>query len=212
MSILWQSSAKAVREVCKLHRIGHRSLRTYPGRQAGADAAKEARASGISLYLLRKVRAFADPKRGYAAEELIDLCNSIHFCWGAFVDNGASFGRTHVLRLVGVPKAGGRRASIQKAMFENGWSTAELENEVFRRYGRRGQGGRKGAIGTQVAGLLIRLDRLCQSWLRFNEQLAARKELGQRPAFAELPSKVRSSVSSITDNMRRLRKELNACE
>ncbi|MFO0804151.1 MAG: hypothetical protein U0791_13640 [Gemmataceae bacterium] len=193
-----------------MHGIGRRSLKAHPGRHAGADAANEARDFRITPYLLRKARVFADPKRGCTAKELNNLCKSIRSCWHAFADNGASFGRTHVLRLVSVPKSGRRRASIQEAMFENGWSTAELESEIFRRYGRRGQGGRKGEIGTKVGGILVRLDRLCTGWLRFHGQLAAREGNNDGPAFAELPATVHTLVKSITSKMRRLSNALDA--
>ena len=120
--------------------------------------------------------------------------------------------KPHVLRLVSVPKAGGRRASIQNAMFVNGWSTAELESEIFRRYGRRGQGGRKGASGTKLGGILVRLDRICTSWLRFHDQLAEREEIDDGPTFAELPPNIRSLASSITNGMQRLRIALETDE
>lgn len=210
MSIHWQTSAEAVRGVRRLHDIGHRSLKAHPGRHADADAAKEALDFQITPYLLRKVRAFADPKRGYTAEKLEDLCSSIHSCWDAFAHNHASFGQTHVLRLASVPKGKQDRAALQKEMFKYGWSTAELESKIFPRYGRRGQGGRKGAIGTNVDEILVRLDRLCTSWLRFHDQLAAREELGETPAFAELPGTVQTLVKSITNKLRTLGTALDA--
>jgi hypothetical protein len=208
----WQSIEEAVRGVRDLHQIGRQSLVARPdqGRSSNGVAEEDAQRFSLKANTLRKLRVFADPKRGYSQAELDDLCNSIRDCWDKFAKNGASFGRTHVLRLVSVPKSGRRRDSIQEAMFENGWSTAELESEIFRRYGRRGQGGRKGEIGTKVGGILVRLDRLCTGWLRFHGQLAAREENNDGPAFAALPATVHPLVKSITSKMRRLSNALDA--
>jgi hypothetical protein len=204
----WQSIEEAVRGVRDLHQIGRQSLVARPdqGRSSEGVAEDDARRFSLKANTLRKLRVFADPKRGYSQAELDDLCNSIRECWDKFAKNGASFGQTHLLRLVGVSKSNRERARIQSRMFQHGWSTAALEDAIFQKYGRRGSGGRKAVLGTGVPGLLCRLDRLSESWLRFNAQVAERKNSEQPPAFKELPRNIRKLVTTITNNMRNINK------
>lgn len=61
-------------------------------------------------------------------------------------------------------------------------------------------------MGTGVPGLLCRLDRLSESWLRFNAQVAERKNSEQPPAFKELPRNIRKLVTTITNDMRKINK------
>jgi hypothetical protein len=147
----------------------------------------EALKYGLNEDTLRKARTFADENNGYTVAEVDELCSSIRTCWDNFSENGAAIGRTHILRLINVPKARGQRASVQAKLFENGWSTAALESEIRRRFGRRKRGGRRAAIGTNLQELFGHLDVQCEAWLRLDGQLSRRQEAGEKPSFKDLP-------------------------
>jgi hypothetical protein len=188
--------AAAVRAVRDLYTVGRQSLAARPGRGPYGERAAEdeARRAGLHPDTLRKARAFADPVTGgYTPGELDELCRAVRVSWETFTARGARFGRTHVLRLLGVPKAGGRRAAVQRAMFACGWSTAELEAAIARRQrrrreaeGRRRAGGRRPGVGDDRRGLLARLGVLCESWRRLADELTRRVAARERPSRADL--------------------------
>lgn len=197
---------EVVLQIREFHRIGRKSLKDRPGRggYAAGEIAKEAEKYALNPDTLRKARAFAEAREGYTAAEVDELCASIRTYWDNFTANGATIGRTHVIRLLNIPKAKGQRASVQKRMFMEGWSTAALESEILRRFGRRKGGGRKADLGSTLRELLVRLDRHCETWLRFHDQLVKRQKLGERPSLVELPP-IRSAVDVVTKAMLSLR-------
>jgi hypothetical protein len=190
-----QQVAAAVRN---LYTVGRQSLAARPGRGPYRKRAAEDEAglAGLHPDTLRKARVFADPVTGYTPAELDELCRAVQASWTNFTDRGARFGRTHVLRLLGV-KAGRRRATVQRAMFACGWSTAELEAAIARRP-RRGAGGRRPRVGKDRRGLLARLDVLCGSWQRLADELARREAARERPSRANLTGEVEERFDRVT--------------
>jgi hypothetical protein len=204
--------SEVIQVVRDFYRIGVESLRERPkrGGYAAGETEREARKHGMNPDTLRKARTFADPSVGYSATEVDELCESIAASWDNFVANGANIGRTHIIRLLGVQKARGKRDSIQNLMFRRGWSTAELEGEIRRRFGRRKRGGRRADIGRNLHELIGHLDSQCEAWLRLDGQLASRQEEGVRPTFKDLSPPVCSLVNQITKGMRGLRTAIDA--
>ena len=207
-----EAIAEVVRVVREFHQIGLQSLRDRPrsGEKVAGAVAMEAQKYGLNEDTLRKARTFADPEIGYTAVEVDELCVAIKKHWDSFTTNGATIGRTHIIRLLAVPRVDGQRASVQAAMFKSGWSTSQLEGEIHRRLGRRKRGGRRADLGTNLPDLLGHLDLQCEAWLRLDDQLVRRQEEGAQSSFKDLPQRICSLVAIVTRGMRKLRREIDA--
>jgi len=84
----------------------------------------EAKKYNLNPDTIRKARQFADPVRGYTASEVKELCSLIRTLQTN--QRGAIFGRTHLIRLLSVPKQ--KRGKVQKLAIERRGSMAELES------------------------------------------------------------------------------------
>lgn len=84
-----------------------------------------ARKHGLNPDTARKARQFADPTVGYTPAEVRELCRRIAAVQRGQDNTRAIIGRTHVIRLLSVPRRW--RRGIQDAAITNGWSLAELE-------------------------------------------------------------------------------------
>jgi hypothetical protein len=147
--------AEVLRAIREFHALGCRSRVARPGRGPHGNGATEAEAKreGVNADHLRKARAFADPQTGYTRSELDALCRTVRVNFDTFDERGTRFGVAHVMRLLSVPKEDGERDEVQAELFAGGWSTAELDAEILRRYGRRrnGVGGSASAVGTSCS-------------------------------------------------------------
>jgi hypothetical protein len=199
---------KALRAIREFYRVGLRSLKQRTGRggYASGDAEAEGRRTGLNSDTLRKARSFADPDSGYTATEVAELCKDAREHFHNFTDRGATFGRTHVIRLLRAPKAGGHRARLQRSMFERGWSTAELEDAIRQQFGRRRLGGRRRRIGAGGQGGLTQLEGLCESWLRFHQEMSRRHQDNERPSLLDLPPSIRIKLTRATAAVRRVQR------
>jgi len=185
----------AVRAVRDFHAVGQRSLHAYPGRGPYGTRAAEAETLGTSGEYVRKARAFADPERGYTRADLAALCRAVRARFDAFTARGATFGTTHVIRLLAVPKAGGKRAQMEARLFAGGWSTDELEAAIRQRFGRRRQGGRPRRRVGDRPGLLAQADLVTRSWLRWFEQVGRPDVAGRKKTPLDvLPAPVRGAI------------------
>jgi hypothetical protein len=146
---------------------------------------------------VRKARVFADPTAGYRRDELDELCDLIEEVEsGRNDDTGVSvFGRTYLIRLLGVrPKR--RRRSIQREAIEEGWSVAQLEAEIAKRFGPRRAGGRRPAAAGSVADWLAQAERLCEAWRRWERRLDAGDP--DQVIRAALPARLRAPLRDAT--------------
>ncbi len=162
-----QQVAAAVKAVRAFHELG----RSLPARASHKDGygqgtvTVEAEKHGLNPDTVRKARQFADPVSGYTVSEVNALCRSIRDVQEE--QDGAVFGRTHLIRLLSVPKK--QRAKVQTLAIENGWSTAELEAHIAARFGSRRDGGRKRRVPSDLSGVLVQLEGLCEGWRRWAE-------------------------------------------
>jgi hypothetical protein len=170
----------------EFHRIGRRSLEREPGKGTRGTVARHAAEYRLNPDTMLKARKFADPVSGYSPAELEELCRAC---------KGRNFGVTYVIRLLSVPKDGGQRAALQRAVLENDWSTSRLDAEIARRFGRRGRGGRLPSAAKSLADptrLLVHLETHCETWRRLASRLSpAPGGAGGRASEAALPPAVR---------------------
>jgi hypothetical protein len=195
---------EAVRAIRELYAVG-RGLPKKNATHAEAyeqyvirDAAKE---KGINEDTLRKARAFADPKAGYTPRELRELCTLIET-----VQSGQKrieketgkklwvFRRTHLIRLLAIPKDS--RRDIQEQAIKEGWSTSRLEAEIARRFGTRRGGGRNPAATETLDEWLTQAERLCESWRRWDGRLDSGAE--RQLSRDQLPDDLRKLLRRAT--------------
>lgn len=157
----------------------------------------EAKKYNLNPDTIRKARQFADPVRGYTESEVKELCSLIRTLQTN--QRGAIFGRTHLIRLLSVPKQ--KRGKVQKLAIECRWSMAELESLIASRFGSRRDGGRKRRVPSEVIGVLVQIEGLCESWHRWAEIVTPPesniKQRGTRDGV-ELPGKLSELVHATT--------------
>jgi hypothetical protein len=122
---------------------------------------------GINHDTLRKARVFADEEKGYSKREMEELLQLIREHAEDADNEGSIFGRSHLLRLLSVPKSD--RGELQELVVTQGWSNARLDAEIAHRYGRRKSGGRKRDISDEGPVFLAQLEVMCESWLRWRK-------------------------------------------
>ena len=198
----------AVRAIRDFYALGQ----SVPKKQAHKDAYDqgtvdaEAKKRGINPDTLRKARQFADAAGGYTPGEVNDLCRLISTVQPDQDDGDAVFGRTHLIRLLSVPKH--RRAALQEAAVRGGWSTGELEARIAARYGSRRDGGRKRRLPSDALGLLTQAERFCESWRRWVGLLSPDPEQlkgkSKAPTLDDLPPRVRRLVQDADAVMAKL--------
>jgi hypothetical protein len=188
--------AAAVKAIRAFHELG-RSLPVKASHKNGyGQGTVEAEKHGLNPDTVRKARQFADPVSGYTVAEANALCRSIRDMQEE--QDGPVFGRTHLIRLLSVPKK--QRAKVQTAAIENGWSTADLEAHIATRFGSRRDGGRKRRVPSDLPGLLVQLEGLCEGWRRWAEVVVGDEDDQQRKGRkrVELPTELFQSVLAAT--------------
>lgn len=205
-----QQVAAAVKAVRAFHELG-RSLPAKASHKDGygqGTVTVEAEKHGLNPDTVRKARQFADPVSGYTVAEVNALCRSIRDVQEG--QDGPVFGRTHLIRLLSVPKK--QRGKVQAAAIENGWSTAELEAHIAARFGSRRDGGRKRRVPSDLPGVLVQLEGLCEGWRRWAEAVVGDESDDQeRPVRkrVELPADLLESVLAATRAIADLHDEVN---
>jgi hypothetical protein len=205
-----QQVAAAVKAVRAFHELG-RSLPAKASHKDGygqGTVTLEAEKHGLNPDTVRKARHFADPVSGYTAAEVNALCRSIREVQEE--QDGPVFGRTHLIRLLSVPKK--QRTKVQTAAIENGWSTAELEAHIATRFGSRRDGGRKRRVPSDLPGVLVQLEGLCEGWRRWAEVVVGYEGDDQERQVrkrVELPTELLSSVLAATKAIAELHAEVN---
>lgn len=194
-----QQVAAAVKAVRAFHEFG----RSLPAKQSHRDGYRqgtvdaEAEKHGLNPDTVRKARQFADPERGYTVAELNALCRSIREVQEG--QDGPVFGRTHLIRLLSVPKK--QRAKVQASAIKNGWSTADLEAHIAAAFGRRRHGGRNRQVPPDLMGVLVQLEGLCESWRRWAAAVTPPDGDAPRQRDTErvrMPAKLLETVASAT--------------
>jgi hypothetical protein len=188
----------AVRAIRDFYALGRKIPPKRSPREAYSqgDLAAAAERLGVPVEIARQARQFANPTHGYTREELDELCELIRRGQPDQADDLPVFGRTHVVRLLTVPK--GRRARLQRAAVAGGWSSNRLAYEVGVRFGPRRHGGRKRRLPADALGLLTQVEGLCESWRRWVALVTPDPELpeakSKAPTLNDLPPRVRRLV------------------
>ncbi len=146
---------------------------------------------GLSAEAARQARQLADPSAGYTPAELRELCDLIREVQPGQDDALPVFGKTHLIRLLSVPKP--RRPVLQRRAVRGAWPTSRLESEIAAKYGTRREGGRRRQVPQDVEGLLVQLEGVCEGWRRLLaavDQPATEEKVGHA-VLADLPEGVR---------------------
>jgi hypothetical protein len=195
--------ATAVKSIKDFYALG----RQIPPKRSPRDAYGQgdltaaAEKLGVSVELARQARQFADRGAGYTREELDELCDLIRQAQPHQADDLPVFGRTHVVRLLTVPK--GRRAKLQRAAVEGGWSSNRLAYEVGVRFGPRRHGGRRRRLPADDLGVLTQAEQFCESWRRWVGLLTPDPEQQEAKTKA-------ASLDALPARVRRLVREADA--
>ena len=202
MSTRKQQVRQAIKDIRALYALGREIPPKAPHREAYGRRVVEAEAErrGTNPDKIRKARQLADPAEGYAHEELRDLCRLIAKVQPGQDDTKAVFRPSHLIRLLSVrPKR--RRAALQRQAIEKGWSTAELDGEIARRFGTRRQGGRRRRIPGGLAEVYTQLESMCESWRRWHAELSRQPgEGGERHVLlSDLPRRLRGRVVEVSE-------------
>lgn len=142
---------------------------------------------------LRKARVFADPEKGYTDNELETLCQMIQEVQGNQSPGKPCFGRSHIIKIVSVPKK--KRRAVQMAAIKGAWSYAQLTNAIKQRFGTRKAGGRRRRVPNDPIGLLTQLESLGESWRRW----WAVAQTDAADALAELPPALRREIGDAAE-------------
>ena len=155
--------------------------------------AKRAKDLKINEDTLRKARAFADKVNGYSRQDLRELikCLKTH----QYRNPKWKFGRTHIIRLISVPKVQGQRDRLQWQVIDNEWTCSQLDDEIRRLFPARKSGGRHRRVPTDPDGLLTQVEHECDRWKRWCSSLR-RESKGKAPADV-LPAEVQTKLAQI---------------
>jgi hypothetical protein len=148
---------------------------------------KEAARRGLNRDYVCKAVQLVDPKTGISREDFQRLCK-----WAE--KHGRIVGRGFVARLLSVPKRS--RMSMAERYLKEGWSLAELDYELARRYGRRRQGGRRPRMLMSLESTLVGIEGRCLSWSRLNDFL-------YQPRGDDPPHQHRVHLEDLPDDVRR---------
>ena len=150
---------------------------------------------------IAQMSRFADPKRGFTAGELQQLCR-----WAAAY--GRTVGFPFVIRVMTIHDKHERMRFLEK-VFRNGTSLREVNALLMQRYGRRGQGGRHPRSLGNLSELLLGIERLTNSWNRLYEFLRADDgtdaSRSRQVSWSDLPSNLQEMLLDVVLPMERLR-------
>lgn len=190
---------QAIQEIEDFYEVGNDPLLT--GRAYGQRRiAKLADDLKMNEDTLRKARAFADKLHGYSRHDLRRLIDYLKS--HQYRDVKWKFGRTHIIRLISVPKSQDRRDSLQRKVIDNEWTCSQLDDEIRRLYPARKSGGRRRRVPTDASGLLVQVEHECDRWKRWCASLRTESK-GKVPADA-LPVEVHSKLGQIEKLVKKL--------
>jgi len=160
---------RAIQLIEKRYAIGKEILKQCGPVSPHGLIGKLAARHNISRDMAQKLRAMADPVKGYTKSELNQWFREFR---------KAEFALTvsHFVKLISVPK-GRTRDSLTRKAIRHQWSSHRLQAEIISRQGRRQVGGRRPTVivGDQFPGELARVVRSWDRWLAL--QLEANKQL-----------------------------------
>lgn len=193
----------AIQEIEDFHKLGTplTNERAY-GERRIANLADDL---GINEDTLRKARAFADKLDGYSRQDLRELIKYLKT--HQYRNPKWKFGRTHIIRLISVPKVQGQRDRLQGQVIDNEWTCSQLDNEIRRLYPARKSGGRHRRVPTDPDGLLTQVEHECDRWKRWCNSLR-RESKGKIPAD-ELPAEVQTKLGQIEKLVEKLHNAVN---
>jgi hypothetical protein len=200
--------AAAVKSIKAMYALGRKipPKRSPKEAYSQGELAGAAEKLGVSAEFARQARQLADPTAGYTREELDELCELIREVQPDQADDLPVFGRTHVVRLLSVPK--GRRGKLQRDAVASGWSSNRLAHEVGVRFGPRRHGGRKRRLPADDLGLLAQAERFCESWRRWVGLVTPDPERKGTKTKAlsldDLPARVRKLVGEADAALKKL--------
>ncbi len=204
--------AAAVKGIREFYEIGRSVPAQRPHREVYGEGIiqEEALRRGMNPDTVGKARQFADRANGYTPAEVNELCRLIRDTQTGQDESLAVFSRTHVIRLLTVPKR--LRSGIQKEAVTKGWSTAELERKIATLFGTRAAGGRRRRVPKDVLGKLVQVEGMCETWARWaavvQRQRAAPTSRSRPPA--DVPPQVQRLADSATAAIEALHRQVLA--
>jgi hypothetical protein len=130
----------------------------------------------------------------FSAQEIAALCTAIE-------RHQASFGATHLIRLLSVPPK--QRQKLAHEAIQGRWSTTRLATAIRERYGRRRQGGRGPYVPAEANTRLVYLDELCRKWCRWCESASAKLPAGLRKPVEDATAAVKYVQQAGAKNLRK---------
>lgn len=191
---------QAIREIEEFYKLG--IAFTDEGAYGERRIADLAGDLEINEDTLRKARAFADEAKGYSRHELRELFE--HLKSHEYRNPKWKFGRTHIIRLLSVPRLRDKRNRLQKRVINNEWSCSKLEDEIRRVYGTRKNGGRQRSVPSDRKGLLSLIEHECDCWKRWCRRLHGSSR-GKAPV-RKLPPDIQAKLEHIEKLVDDLRK------
>ena len=191
-----EAAAETVATIRAYHAQGVLSLSHQPadGVYGGGETRLEATTLGWNVTKVLKARKFA---RWYSATELDRLCRGIE-------RHRPTFGLAHIALLVTVPDKVVRK-ELQRWCVEENVTKAELKAELKLRYGSRRAGGRWKKIGTRPDQLLVQLDEMADSWLRWHQLVGATQGENGSSLLSAFPVSVRRKLDEASRAVQALR-------
>jgi hypothetical protein len=131
---------QAIAKIEARYAIGKQILRDCGPVSPHGEITRLAAENNISRDMAQKVRAMADPLKGYTKSELNAWFREFR---------KAEFALTisHFVKLISVPR-GRRRDSLTRNAIRHRWSSHRLQAEIISRQGRRQVGGRRPKVVT----------------------------------------------------------------
>jgi hypothetical protein len=196
-------------EIRHFYQAGRKSLEMRARGQRAEELSLQQEAAKVGLHPSRlfKARRMADPHDGYSQDELDALSAGVRRSASRFEQRGTAFTLTHLVRLLDVPKAAGRRSRIQKQLLRQGWSVSEFDSAVLLRSDRRTHVGRRPRIGADRAAVLLQIVRHCESWKRFCDDLARTPDKRKPFDIADLSAGIRARLKAAVAAVESLRAE-----
>ena len=163
--------------------------RSTPCQPAGTERPHLAQEYGINRDHAQKLRAIADPTKGFSPQEL-------NRWFARFRKEGAALTISHFVKLVSVPK-GPKREGFAADALHHGWSTHQLQSMILSEQGRRKVGGRRPKI---VVGPDFdqELSQTLWSWKRWLDIALEQKET-IRPELVKQLVSLNRKISALQD-------------
>jgi len=147
---------------------GQASREQYPVRPPYGDVAALAKLARMNSETYRKARAACDPQHGYTGKEIKDLLAEVARCRGNF-GLGSSFGVSHVVRLITLPRP--QRTRLQRRALKEGWGLAHLIAEIRATRPKIREIGRTFRLPTDSQQVRVQLLQLCGKIKRLSDSL-----------------------------------------